>query len=220
MSARPPRLFFELGVIGVLLALVPLLWIARGRVTHSPLPRMHVVSDMDNAISFKRQEANPLFADGRAMRLPVAGTVARGRLMDDAHYYTGIVDGDWAPDFPDAVKVDRRLLDRGRERFGIYCSPCHGLSGYGDGPVARRADSLLQATWVPPSSLHDELVRSRTPGHLFNTITRGIRTMPAYGSAVPVNDRWAIVAYLRALQRSQRASIDDIPSESRAEMNP
>jgi mono/diheme cytochrome c family protein len=219
MSARPPRLFFELGIITVLLALLPLFWIARGRVTQSPLPRMHVVPDMDNAISYKRQEANPLFADGRAMRAPVEGTVARGRLMDDEHYYTGIVDNTWASSFPEAVTLDRAFLDRGRERYEIYCTPCHGVSGYGNGPVARRADALLQATWVPPSSMHDDLVRSRTPGHLFNSITQGVRTMPAYGSAVPVDDRWAIVGYIRALQRSQHATIDDVPEGSRVELD-
>jgi mono/diheme cytochrome c family protein len=114
------------------------------------------------------------------------------------------------------VTVDARLLARGHERYAVFCAPCHGLSGHGDGMVARRADRLQQGTWTPPSSFHVEPVSARPVGHLFNTITNGIRTMPAYGSQVGVADRWAIVAYVRALQRSQRASIDDVPPELRS----
>jgi mono/diheme cytochrome c family protein len=223
MSAhRPPRWFFEIGVLMALLALVPLFFIARNRATHSKSPRIHVVTDMDNTISYKRQQANPLFADGRAMRMPVEGTVARGRLEEDDHYYRGVVDGEWAVDFPTApegepsTQMSMELLERGRDRFTIYCTPCHGISGYGDGTVARRAEERMQATWVPPSSLHDALVRTRASGHLFNTISNGIRTMPAYGPQIPVSDRWAIVAYVRALQRSQHGTLEDVPQAARA----
>jgi len=196
------------------LALVPIACVARSRVTRSSLPRIHVVPDMDNQGKFKSQQANPMFADRRAMRRPVQGTVARGMLQDDDHYFRGVVDGAYATRLP--VMLSPELLERGRRQYDIYCAPCHGLAGYGDGIVAQRAIELQQGTFVPPASLHDEPAASRADGHLFNTITNGIRTMPSYGSQVEVADRWAIVAYLRALQRSQRTTIDDVPPELRA----
>jgi mono/diheme cytochrome c family protein len=110
------------------------------------------------------------------------------------------------------------LVARGQERFDVYCAVCHGTSGYGNGPVSARALQLMElgnAQWTPPSSLHDDLVRGRPDGHIFNTITNGIRNMPAYGSQIPAADRWAIVGYVRALQRSQRATTGDVPADER-----
>jgi mono/diheme cytochrome c family protein len=195
------------------LSLVPVACIARARAVHSPKPRLHLVPDMDNQGKYKAQQLNPWFADTRAMREPVEGTVARGQLRADDHYERGLMDGDYATTFP--MTIDEELLDRGEQRFDIYCAPCHGLSGYGDGIVARRAERLQQGTWVPPASLHAEPAFSRPVGHLFNTITNGIRTMPAYGSQIPVEDRWAIVGYVRALQRSQHANLNDVPPDER-----
>ena len=204
--------------IGVLVALslVPLALIARARVSSSPLPRLHLVPDMDNQPKFKPQAANPMFADGRAARPQVAGTVARGQLRSDTALHFGRVEGEWVAAFP--VPLTEPMLRRGQERYGIYCAPCHGLAGYGDGPVSVRADRLREGTWTPPSSFHTELARSRPVGHLYNTIVNGIRTMPAYGAQIPVNDRWAIVAYLRALQRSQHAPLTDVPAELRGQL--
>ena len=124
-----------------------------------------------------------------------------------------MVNGTWAATLP--MPLTAPLLRRGRERFEIYCAPCHGLAGYGDGMVARRADRLMEGTWVPPTSLHDPTVLARPDGHLFHTITAGIRNMPAYGPQIPEADRWAIVSYVRALQRSQHASVNDVPAEQR-----
>jgi len=222
-----PRWLLNTLVLGAVLALVPLAWVARARVMKSTQPRLHLVQDMDDQISYKSQERNPAFADRRAMRVPVAGTVpqlAEGqfeRLYADDHYARGI-DGDgYATEFPDSLlPLTRETLLRGQQRYGIYCAPCHGLAGYGDGLVARRADRLQQGTWVPPSSLHDPLVVERPVGHLFNTITNGIRNMPPYGRIVPEHDRWAIVAYVRALQRSQHAGLEDVPAEARSELQP
>jgi mono/diheme cytochrome c family protein len=213
-----PRWITPLLVTLAALALVPFACVARARVTRSPLPRLHVAPDMDNQGRFESQQANPWFADGRAMRPPVAGTVARESLDDDEVYTRGYVGQAWATAFPDRLTVDERLLARGRERYAVFCSPCHGLSGYGDGMVARRADQLQQGGFTVPSSFHAEPVSSRPVGHLFNTISHGIRTMPAYGSQIPVADRWAIVAYVRALQRSQHASIDDVPPAEREKL--
>jgi mono/diheme cytochrome c family protein len=100
----------------------------------------------------------------------------------------------------------------------IYCSPCHGLAGYGDGMVAKRAEELQEGTWTPPSSMHSDLIRVRPAGQLFNTITNGIRNMPAYGQQISVEDRWAIVAYVRALQRSQAATVEDVPRDLRTSL--
>ena len=213
-----PRWITPVLIILAALALVPFACVARARVTRSPLPRIHVAPDMDNQGRYKSQQANPWFADGRAMRPPVAGTVPRESIAGDEAYALGHVGEAWVAEFPAAVPVDERLLRRGQERYGVFCAPCHGLSGHGDGIVARRADRLQQGAFTPPSSFHAEPVSSRQLGHLYNTIANGIRTMPAYGSQIPVADRWAVVAYVKALQRSQRASIDDVPPELRSNM--
>jgi mono/diheme cytochrome c family protein len=200
------------------LSLLPLACVARARVTRTPKPRVHLVRHMDQQISYKGQEASDVFADHRAARPPVEGTVARGELQADDHRERGIVNGSWATTLP--LPVTEALVRRGRERFEIYCAPCHGLAGYGDGPVARRADALMEGTWVPPSSLHDPTVRGRADGHLYNTIKNGIRNMPPYGPQVAADDRWAIVAYVRALQRSQHATLRDVPPQERSRLAP
>ena len=112
------------------------------------------------------------------------------------------------------------LFRRGQRRFNIYCAPCHGLDGSGNGIVAQRArdKTEIASGWVPPLSLHEQTVRDRPVGHLFNTITNGIRTMPPYGDQISPADRWAIIAYVRALQRSQQARLEDVPPELRSEL--
>jgi len=217
-----PRWIAPVLVLLAALALIPVACIARARVTRSRLPRIHLVQDMDNQGRYERQQKNAWFADGRAMRLPAEGTVARGQLRDDDHYYRGLAGDGYAPKLPPRVAEPLRaaeagpaLLRRGQERFDVFCSPCHGLDGYGDGIVAQRAARLQQGSWVPPASLHAEPAYSRPPGHLFNTITNGIRTMPAYGPQIPVQDRWAIVTYVEALRRSQHAGLEDVPPDER-----
>ena len=195
------------------LALVPVACIARARAVRTPHPRVHLVPDMDNQGRYEAQQPNGWFADTRADRLPVAGTVARGRLQTDDRISLGLDGESYTTSIP--VEMNAELMTRGKQRYNIYCAPCHGLGGYGDGIVAHRAEALKQGTFVPPASLHVEPAYSRPVGHLFNTITNGIRTMPSYGSQVPVEDRWAIVAYIKALQRSQRAGLDDVPPEER-----
>ena len=208
-----PRWIRSVLVILGTLALLPFACIWRARNAITTEPRIHIVQGMDNQARYRTQQTNPLFADTRASRAPVAGTVARGTLIEDPAVEKGYSGETWSARIP--VPVTPALLARGRQRYEIYCSPCHGLSGYGDGVVARRADRLQEGTWVPPLSFHGDQVVSRPDGHLFNTITNGIRTMPAYGSMVSVQDRWAIVAYVRALQRSQHATIADVPPVER-----
>lgn len=200
---------------------VPLAVIAKSRYAKSPHPRWHVFYDMDNQPKYKPQKFSPLFPDGRTSRPPVPGTVARGELHDDTEYWYGRDENDAFIDhLPRQVRLDAALLARGRERYGIYCAPCHGLTGEGDGMVARRAEALAEGTWTIPLSYDDQTVRSRPLGHIFETISHGIRNMPAYGSQIPVEDRWAIVAWVKTLQRSLRTSVDDVPPEARAQLSP
>ncbi|MCH8150846.1 MAG: cytochrome c [Planctomycetes bacterium] len=203
--------------------MIPPAVIAWARAVNSSQPRIHLIQDMDNQPKFRAQHANALFADGRAMRPPITGTVARGRLNEDDHYYRGISNGQWAATFPPQVPLTMDLLQRGRERFNIYCQPCHGLAGYGDGMVNKRAMVLMNlgvngTTWVQPKSVHEQQIREQPVGQYFNTITNGVRNMPAYGPQIPVADRWAIVAYVRALQRSQNARPDDAPPQQRVQL--
>ena len=211
-----PRWLLYTTAILVFLSWVPLALVMRARVTTSPQPRIHISPDMDNQPKFKTQSRNPMFADRRAMRPPVAGAVPRGAVLGEPAVTSGKLGESWVEAIP--IEIDRSLIERGRQRYDIYCSPCHGLAGFGDGMVARRADELLEGTWTPPTSFHSDLLRERPAGHLFNTITNGIRNMPAYGPQITVEDRWAIVAYVRALQRSQNATVDDVPDDIRAQL--
>lgn len=211
-----PRWLQYVVVVLVVLSWVPLVIIIRARHTLSTQPRIHIIQDMDNQPRYGAQDRNRLFADRRAMRPPVPGTIARGELRADDRLFRGVVGDDWVEEIP--VPVTMQLMQRGRERYDIYCSPCHGLAGYGDGMVAKRAEALQEGTWTPPSSLHTDLVRGRSAGQLFNTITNGIRNMPAYGPQIEVVDRWGIVAYVRALQRSQGAPLEDVPAELRTQL--
>jgi len=139
--------------------------------------------------------------------------VARGESYVDTHMYEGVVDGQWATALPTSMKLDQATLERGQQRFNIYCSACHGYAGYGDGAVNQRAMELVSnvngpvngTQWVAAKSLHDETTRNQPMGQLFNTITHGIRNMAGYGSQISVADRWAIAAYVKALQFSQDA---------------
>jgi mono/diheme cytochrome c family protein len=203
-------------LVAVALSFVPLALIMRARTTTSTQPRIHIIPDMDNQPKYGAQDRNPIFADRRAMRPPVAGTVARGTVLGNAGLTAGRAGEGWIEAIP--LEVDTGILQRGRERYDIFCSPCHGLAGFGDGMVAMRADELLEGTWTPPTSFHTDLIRGRAPGQLFNTISNGIRNMPAYGPQIPVEDRWAIVAYVKALQRSQNATVDDVPEDLRAQL--
>jgi mono/diheme cytochrome c family protein len=200
----------------VIASWVPLVLFARGRVRPSGEPRIQLMQDMGNQPKFREQQTNQLFADGRADRPKVAGTVARGSLQEDDHYFRGyaLAGGDkpqpkFIAGFPQQVKLTESFVRRGQERFNIYCSVCHGLDGYGNGPINQRADELQKngtpgMSWVQPANLHDGGVRARPDGHIFNTISVGIRNMPGYAWQIPVEDRWAIVAYVRALQLSQQ----------------
>jgi len=162
--------------------------------------------DMHDTPRYEPLEQSPFFADGRSQRPPVPNTVARGQLRDDEHLYTGKIDGQLAATFP--MPVNAALLLRGQERFNVFCAPCHGRTGKGDGMVVRRG-------FRAAASFHDPRLRQAPPGYVFDVITNGFGAMPDYAAQIPVRDRWAIAAYLKALQLSQSASLDDVPPDRR-----
>jgi hypothetical protein len=155
-------------------------------------------------------EATTFFADGRASRPLVPNTVARGLLRDDEHLYTGRVNGQLAAEYP--MPVNAQVMLRGQERFNIYCTPCHGRTGSGDGMVVRRG-------YRAPTSFHDARLRQAPPGYIFDVITNGFGAMPDYAAQIPVADRWAIAAYIAALQLSQSATLADVPPDKRGELD-
>ena len=154
-------------------------------------------------------EASPFFEDGLSSRQPVEGTVARGHLRLDDHYYRGTVNGEPATTIP--IAVTRELLDRGRERYDIFCSPCHDRTGTGNGMIVQRG--LKQ-----PPSYHEDRLREVPIGHFFDVVTNGFGAMYSYASRIPVDDRWAIAAYVRALQFSQNTDFDGLPAEDKAQL--
>jgi len=216
--AVPGKLKLALAVLACA-SLVPMALAVKARQSFSDQPRIHLIGDMDNQKKLKAQAESAAFADGRAMRLPVPGTVPAGGEQLDDHFFRGVAGGGWATELPASVKTDGTTLRRGRERFGIYCAPCHGDAGYGDGMIHRRALQIGANAWVPPTSLHEEHVRAQPVGQLFHVITNGVRNMPGYGHAIPAADRWAIVTYLRALQLSQAAAREDVPATATIDPN-
>ncbi len=209
-----PRILIYIGVLLTALALLPLGWLAISAATDSPSPRLQVVWDMDSQPRPLAQSASTFFDDGRTARKPVDGTVSRDENPVVGARETGRVGEEWVSDFP--VTVDLATVERGRDRYDIYCAPCHGLAGRGDGPVARRASERGEAAWAAPTDLSSAPVAARPTGELYGIIRDGIRNMPSYAAQIPVDDRWAIVAYVRALQRSARADLDDVPEDERS----
>ena len=209
----PTGIIYALVIVTVASA-VPFALAAKARYTKSRSPRIHLIQDMDSQPKYKAQRENPVFADGRSTRIPDGETVAVGELREDDHYYRGQDHGVFARTFPPTFRTDEAAMQRGQQRFGIYCTPCHGFGGEGNGMVAKRAEALEQGTWTPPTNLTDARVHDLPVGEIFNTITNGIRNMPAYGPQIPVSDRWAIILYLRAIERGRAAKIGDLePAE-------
>ncbi len=166
--------------------------------------------DMHDAPRYEPLEATTFFSDGRASRTLIANTVARGQLREDRHLYEGIVDGKPAETFP--MPVTAQVMARGQERFNVFCSPCHGRSGEGDGMIVQRG-------FRKPPSYHEDRLRNAPVGYFFDVMTHGFGAMQDYSAQLPVADRWAIAAYIRALQFSQRASVDDVPADRRADLD-
>jgi hypothetical protein len=162
--------------------------------------------DMHDQPRYKPLAGSSFFKDGRASRPVVEGTVPRGYARTDEHLYAGKVQGQFAEMFP--FPVTREVLERGRERYDIFCAPCHGRDGYGEGMIVQRG-------FRPPPSFHTDRLRRAPVGYFFEVITKGFGTMYSYASRIPPEDRWAIVAYIRALQLSQHATLEDVPPAER-----
>jgi mono/diheme cytochrome c family protein len=206
---RPPLWMIVTLVIVVIATWVPLALIAEARRSHSSKPRVHFFMDMDKQAKYGPQTAHAWFQDGRAMRTPIEGTIARGHLQLDEHYFQGYTTSDaeggsaaiqFVTTQPPQITVDESLIARGRERYRIHCFVCHGSTGAGDGPVNQKALELKEARWVPATNLMTQLIRDRADGQIFQAVRDGVRNMPSYGSAIDPRDRWAIVAYVRHLQ--------------------
>jgi mono/diheme cytochrome c family protein len=218
------RYFF----IGLGLFLVGLLAVAGFRGQKSEKPPIEIFPDMDHQPKVKAQAPSEFFADGRGNRQPVPGTVPLGYeapvskenpFPDEGKYRmvryssgtdylnTGRFGDQWGTGIP--MPVTAELMQRGQERYTIFCGVCHGASGGGNGVAG-------QYGLVAIASLHQDRLREMADGEIYNTITHGKNTMLGYGSKIPVDDRWAIVAYVRALQMAQTATINDVPPAERA----
>ena len=165
--------------------------------------------DMHDQPKFKPYAKSDFYADQRSARPLVDGTIARGHLNQDTLLVTGKINGTPAAVFP--FEITKAVMDRGHERYDIFCSPCHSRTGIGDGMIVRRG-------YRKPPTFHQDRLRQAAPGYVFDVITSGFGAMPDYAAQIPVDDRWAIVAYLRALQRSQQATVNDVPAAERARL--
>lgn len=201
-TGLPARVKTKLWVTAAVM-LVPIGMVVSSWDSTTTEPRVHLVPDMDKQDRFRAQGMTPLFADARMSRAQVEGTIADGDLITDEAWATGMEQGAYLKEIPSSVTVDAALLARGEKQFAIYCALCHGAQGKGDGPVHQRAADLAkagQAAWVQPTDLTGPRIRDMEDGMIFETITEGRSTMPRHDSLISPEDRWAIIAYLRALQ--------------------
>ena len=166
--------------------------------------------DMHDAPRYEPLEASSFFGDGRSARTLPANTVARGLLRDDDHLYMGKVQGLLAETFP--MEVTDEVMARGQERYDVFCSPCHGRTGVGDGLIVQRG-------FRAPPPLAEARLRDAPVGYFFDVMTNGFGAMQDFASQVPVADRWAITAYIRAIQLSQSATEADVPADRREELD-
>jgi mono/diheme cytochrome c family protein len=218
-SRQMPKWITAFIVASTAFALIPFAIAAKARTSHSSEPHIHIFPDMDFQPKYKSDQAMDLFADGRENRGELAGTVARGSLNADDLFYRGLDNGAWATGFPKQLDVNEQLMKRGKNRFEIYCTPCHGYDGRGMGAVPTRV-AAGGGAWQARNLVDaaNPVVIDMPNGQLFNTISNGYNTMMGYAAQIPYADRWAIVLYVRALQRSQNASLEDIPADHRSGM--
>jgi len=167
--------------------------------------------DMHDQPKYTPLRQSDFFADGRAARPLVEGTVARGLLNEDELLISGKTDGKLATEFPFPVTAE--VVARGRERYDVFCSPCHDRTGAGNGMIVRRG-------YRAPPSFHQDRLRQAPPGHFVDVMTNGFGAMPDYRSQVPPRDRWAITAYIRALQLSANATLSEVPPAEREKLAP
>jgi mono/diheme cytochrome c family protein len=194
-----------------LFAVIAVVAVAGRRGDTSRRPPIEVFPDMDRQPKLRPQAGNSFFADGLSSQLPPAGTVARGAHYEDSAANNGRVPGttNFVEILP--VPVTAQLLERGAQRYTIYCAPCHGAGGDGKGITGKYG-------MVAMANFHDARLVKLADGDIFNTITHGKNLMGGYAAALEINDRWAIIAYVRALQRSRLADLNDVPEPLRASL--
>jgi hypothetical protein len=191
---------------GFILLVIAIVSIAGFRGSISPHPPLEAFPDMYRQLKLRPQSEASFFADNRSSRLPVAGTIAVGTPFDDVPVNTGFEPGttNWVDLGP--LSITPRFLARGRERYDIYCAPCHGGTGDGKGITTRFGMAIV-------ANLHDPRIVRMPDGELFAVITHGRNLMGAYGSVIAIEDRWAIISYLRVLHRSRLGLPEDVPAD-------
>ncbi len=196
----------------ILLLMAMIIIIGCGREKTSDNTPIHLNPNMDQQPKYKAQAESDFFEDGATMRPQVEGTIAMGQLREDSEYYMG---KNSKSEFISVAPTDYSMerLKRGQERFDIFCSPCHSKVGDGKGIMAKE-----EYKYVIPPNFHTDSIRQFTDGYIYNVISNGVRNMPSYKHQIPVDDRWSIVLYLRALQVSHNATIDDVPAAIREEV--
>lgn len=174
-------------------------------------PPLWIMQDMKIQEKYKPQQESPLFGDHRASRKPVEGTVSQEGYVEDEGYALGIANGQYIGKNP--LELNQTVLAHGQKKFNTYCSPCHDRTASGGGIVGKRAGAAFQ-----PADLHKPEIKQKNDGEIFSTASDGRRTMMGYRNQTSNYDRWAIVAYVRALQRAKGATIDDVPENLRGEV--
>ena len=229
-SRQMPKWLYGMIIASTAFALIPFAIIAKARASKSDAPHYIIFPDMVNQAKNKSDTATDVFADGRANRGEIPGTIARGSLNADDLYYRGLenhtdsttaIDGtvnitnttSWTTSVPKQLEINADLVKRGQQRFNIYCTPCHGYDGRGMGAIPTRVQALGGA-WQARNLVDGAGTPVQMPnGQLFNTISNGYNTMMGYSAQIPVRDRWAIVLYVRSLQRGQNAAVTDAPEQ-------
>jgi len=200
-------------VIILALVVVTVVSVAGFRGSLSRRPPLEVFPDMKRQPKLRPQKPNAFFADQKSSRLPVPGTLARGVAFEDVPVNTGRITGTTNFVETNPVPITAELLARGRERYTIYCSPCHSAAGDGNGITTKYG--MLRA-----ANYHDPRLVRMPDGEIFNTITQGKGLMSSYASQVSGPDRWAIIAYIRVLERARLGNLDDVPAEIRPTLKP
>jgi mono/diheme cytochrome c family protein len=230
LQKQMPRWITAFIVASTAFALIPFAIAAKARNSKSNQPHIHIFPNMDFQPKYKSDTAMDMFGDGRSNRGEIAGTVARGWMKDDPTFYRGVVAGDaanqWVTGFPTSYpdggrfEVNEALLKRGQNRFNIYCTPCHGYDGRAVNAMVPVRLAQSGASWPArnlveaPTGPGKGAAVVMPNGQLFDTITNGMNTMRGYAAQIPAADRWAIVAYIRALQRAQNPSPSDVDHRS------
>lgn len=201
--------YYLLGLFVVVVAAAAIAGFRGSKTERRPI---ELFDDMDRQQKVKYQKPSEFFADGRAARMPITGTVPAGIPLDDEYYLTGAIGGQWGDGMPKSIQVTPQFLAQGKERYEISCRVCHGATGMGNGIVT-------QYGLAGVANLLDERLRTMSDGEIFNTISHGKGQMMGYAGNIAVQDRWAAVAYMRALQRSQKATLNDVPESEREKLS-